>query len=421
VRTEQLNIHNSMNEQKKGIITFKDIAKEAYAMHPLEMAAPIEKNNTKLFIGIPRETTAQENRVPLSPSAVEFLVNNGHDIMVESKAGNASNFSDSKYSEAGAMIVKSHEEIFKADIILKIEPLTDSEIEMMRPDQLLLSALQLDQINPVSLNKLMLKRVNAIAYEFLQDDSGFFPIIRTMSELAGHASILLASEYLNNANIGKGELLGGFTGIPPTQIVIIGAGAVGEFACKAALGLGANVKVFDNELYRLRRLQDNIGEKIFTSTIQPNILAEALRTCDVAIGALRGEKGRSPVVVSENMVSQMKPNSMIIDVSIDQGGIFETSEITNHKNPIYKKHNVIHYCVPNITARVSRTASYALSNIFTPMMNDISNYGGFHELIKIAKGFRQGVYIYKGQLVNEDLAKKFGMQYKDLNLLLNVF
>jgi alanine dehydrogenase len=410
-----------MNDQKKGIITFKDIAKEAYAMHPLEMAAPLETHHSNLFIGIPKETTAQENRVPLSPSAVEFLVNNGHTIHIESKAGNASNFSDAKYSEAGAVIIKSHEEIFKADIILKIEPLTDSEIELMRPDQLLLSALQLDQMNPVSLNKLLLKRVNAIAYEFLQDDSGFFPIIRTMSELAGHASILLASEYLNNANIGKGELLGGFTGIPPTQIVIIGAGAVGEFACKAALGLGANVKVFDNELYRLRRLQDNIGEKIFTSTIQPNILAEALRTCDVAIGALRGEKGRSPVVVSENMVSQMKPNSIIIDVSIDQGGVFETSEITNHKNPIYKKHNVIHYCVPNITARVSRTASYALSNIFTPMMNDISNYGGFHELIKIAKGFRQGVYIYKGQLVNEDLAKKFGMQSKDINLLLNIF
>jgi alanine dehydrogenase len=410
-----------MSDNKKGIITFNDIAKEAYAMHPLEKAAPLKQKDQKLFIGIPKETTSQENRVPLSPSAVEFLVQNGHQIIIESKAGEASHFSDQKFSEAGATIIQSHEEIFNADIILKIEPPTASEIELMKPDQLLISALQLDQMDPINLNRMLLKRINAIAYEFLQDDSGFFPIIRAMSELAGHASILLASEYLNNANIGKGELIGGFTGIPPTQIVIIGAGAVGEYACKAALGLGANVKIFDNELYRLRRLQDNIGSKVFTSTIQPNILAEALRTCDVAIGALRGEQGRSPVVVSEKMVAKMKPNSIIIDVSIDQGGVFETSEITNHKRPIFKKHEVIHYCVPNITARVSRTASYALSNIFTPLLNDISNYGGFHDVIKIAPGFRNGVYLYKGQLVNESLSKKFNMPFKDINLLLNIY
>jgi len=409
-----------MPQQKKGLISFNDIAKEAFAMQPLEQAAPLKKNATGLFIGIPKETTQQENRVPLSPSAVAFLVNNGHEIVIESKAGNASNFVDEKYSEAGARIAHSHEDIFKADIILKIEPPTHSEIDLMRPEQVLISALQLDQLTDVTLNKLLLKRINAISYEFLQDDSGSYPIIRAMSEMAGHASILLASEYLNNANIGKGELLGGFTGIPPTQVVIIGAGAVGEYACKAALGLGANVKVFDNELYRLRRLQENMGGKIFTSTIQPNILQEALRTADIAIGALRGEMGRSPVVVSEVMVQQMKPNSIIIDVSIDQGGVFETSEITNHKNPVFKKHNVIHYCVPNITARVSRTASYGLSNIFTPLINDMSNYGGFYELVRIAKGFRNGVYIYKGALVNQSLANKFGMKYKDLNLIMNL-
>ena len=410
-----------MPDQKKGLITFNELAKEAFASQTLEMAAPIKKSSHSLKIGIPKETTSQENRVPLSPSAVEFLVNNGHEIMIESKAGNSSNFSDQRFSEAGAQIVNKHEEVFKQDIILKIEPPTISEIDLMKPEQLLVSALQLDQIDPVIINKMMLKKINAVAYEFLQDDSGSYPIIRAMSELAGHASILLASEYLNNANIGKGELLGGFTGIPPTQVVVIGAGAVGEYACKAAMGLGANVKVFDNELYRLRRLQENLANNIFTSTIQPNILAEALRTCDVAIGALRGEQGRSPIIVTEKMVSQMKPNSIIIDVSIDQGGVFETSEITNHKNPVFKKHNVIHYCVPNITARVSRTASYALSNIFTPMINDMNNYGGFYELIKIAKGFRHGVYIYKGALVNQSLANKFGMKYKDLNLMINLF
>ncbi len=409
-----------MPDNKKGLITFNDLANVA-AMQPLEQLAPLKKNNLKLSIGIPREITAQENRVPLSPSAVEFLVHNGHEITIETRAGESSNFSDNRFSEAGARIVHQHEEIFNSDIILKIEPPTNAEVDLMKPEQLLISALQLDQLNPVLLNKLMLKKVNAIAYEFLQDDSGSYPSLRAMGEMAGHASILLASEYLNNANIGKGELLGGFTGIPPTQIVVIGAGAVGEYACKAAIGLGANVKVFDNELYRLRRLQENLSGKIFTSTLQPNILAEALRSCDVAIGALRGELGRSPIVVSEKMVMQMKPNSIIIDVCIDQGGVFETSEITNHKNPIFRKHDVIHYCVPNITARVSRTASYALSNIFTPILNDLSNYGGFYDLVKIAKGFRSGVYLYKGALVNQSLASKFGFKYKDLNLMMNIF
>ena len=248
-----------MPENKKGLITFNDLANVA-AMQPMEQLAPLKKNNLKLSIGIPREITSQENRVPLSPSAVEFLVNNGHEVTIESRAGESSNFSDNRFSEAGAIIAHQHEEIFKSDIILKIEPPTLAEVDLMKPEQLLISALQLDQLNPVLLNKLMLKRVNAIAYEFLQDDSGSYPIIRAMSELAGHASILLASEYLNNANIGKGELLGGFTGIPPTQIVVIGAGAVGEYACKAALGLGANVKVFDNELYRLRRLQESLPQ-----------------------------------------------------------------------------------------------------------------------------------------------------------------
>ncbi len=399
------------------IITFKDLANEAIAMQPLEQEAKLKLNKHKLVIGIPKEITQQEKRVPLSPSAVEFLVNNGHKIIIESNVGAPSNFSDLKYSEAGAEIIASHEEIFEADIILKIEPPTHAEIDLMREGQILFSALQIDQLTDVTLHKMMMKKIN----EFLEDDSGSFPIIRAMSEMAGHASILLAAEYLNNDQIGKGELLGGFVGIPPTQVVIIGAGSVGEYACKAALGLGANVKLFDNELYRLRRVQNNLGTKIYTSTIQPNILQEALKNADVAIGALRGELGRSPIVVTENMVKQMKPNSIIIDVSIDQGGVFETSEITNHKNPVYRKHGVLHYCVPNITSRVSRTASYALSNIFTPLMNDMGNYGGFMELVKIASGFRRGVYIYKGNLVNSDLGKRFQINYTDILLTLNIF
>jgi alanine dehydrogenase len=408
------------NEKHKLINPIKLLANEA-AMQTQELAAPLFHKSNKLFIGIPKEITYQENRTPLTPSAVSYLVNNGHRIIIEHNAGKASNFSDTLFSEAGAEIVHSKEEIYKADLILKIDPPTLNEVELMRENQILISALQIKELCPITLNKMMQKKINAISYEFLQDESGSFPIIRAMSEIAGHASVLIGAEYLNNSHIGKGELLGGFTGIPPTQIVVIGAGAVGEYATRAAIGLGANVKVFDNELYRLRRLQENLGQKIFTSTLHPKILQEALRTCDVAIGALRGKASLSPVVVPETMVMQMKPKSVIIDVAIDHGGVFETSEITNHEKPIFRKHDVIHYCVPNIPSRISRTASYALSNIFTPLIIEMSNFASFVEYIKINVGPRRGVYIYDGQLTNRDLGEKFNIRSKELDLMLGSF
>ena len=409
-----------MADKIKRFDPIKHLTQEA-AMQPQELAAPLKSKNNKLFIGIPREITYQENRTPLTPSAVQFLVNNGHDILIEKDAGKSSNFPDILYTEAGAQVLSSKEEIFKADIILKIDPPTLEEVEMMRANQILFSALQVKHICPITINKMMQKRILAVAYEFIEDESGSFPVIRAMSEIAGHASILIGAEYLNNSHIGKGELIGGFTGIPPTQVVVIGAGAVGEYATRAALGLGATVKVFDNELYRLRRLQENIGQKVFTSTIHPKILQEALRTCDLAIGALRGRKGVSPVVVPESMVEGMKPKSVIIDVAIDQGGVFETSEITNHEKPVFRKHDVIHYCVPNIPSRISRTASYALSNIFTPLLMDIADYPKLDEYIKTHRGLRKGVYIYYGQLTSSVLGDKFGMKSKELDLLLGTF
>jgi alanine dehydrogenase len=407
-------------EKKPFSTPTQELAMEA-SMLPEEKAAPIKKSKNLLYIGIPKEITYQENRTPLTPSAIEYLVNNGHKIVIESNAGKASNFPDIQYANAGAKILKSKEEIYKADLILKIDPPTHDEVDMMKQGQIIISALQLKELCPVMLNKLMQKKVNSIGYEFLEDESGSLPVIRAMSELAGHASILIAAEYLNNSNIGKGELLGGFMGIPPTQIVIIGAGAVGEYATRAALGLGAAVQVFDNDLYRLRRLQDNIGSRIYTSTIHPKILAKALSTCDVAIGALRTKGRKTPMVVTEEMVMNMKPKSVIIDVAIDQGGVFETSMLTNHEKPIFRKHEVLHYCVPNIPSRVSRTASYGLSNIFTPLLMDLAEFGDFNEYIKIRKGVRKGVYIYNGQLTNASLGEKFNLRFKDLDLLLGTF
>lgn len=397
--------------------SLQQLAEEA-AMQPQEMAAPLKEKRNKLFIGIPKEITYQENRTPLTPSAVHFLTQNGHQILIETGTGDASNFPDIQYAEAGANIVYSKEEIYKADIILKIAPPTENEVELMQPKQILISALQVKNINPVILKKMMQKRILAIAYEFLEDEVGSYPIVRAMSEIAGHASVLIGAEYLGSSHIGKGKLLGGFTGIPPTQVVILGAGSVGEYATRAALGLGASVKVFDNELYRLRRMQENIGQQVYTSTLHPKILQEALRTCDIAIGALRGKTGLAPVIIPESMVENMKPLSVIIDIAIDHGGVFETSEITTHEKPIFRKHNVIHYCVPNITSRVSRTASYALSNIFTPLLMEMSEYGRFDDYLKLMIGTRRGVYIYYGQLTNQILGEMFGMKYKELDLIL---
>jgi alanine dehydrogenase len=303
-------------------------------------------------------------------------------------------------------------------MILKVDPPTLDEIEYMRPDQLLISALQMANLNEAYIKSLMKKRVNTVAYEFYCDASGSLPIIRSISEIAGNTSILIAAEYLASSSGGKGEMLGGISGIPPTDVVIIGAGTVGEFAARAAIGLGASVKVFDNSLYKLRRLQNNLGERVFTSVIQPNILAKALRSADVAIGALRSDNGLSPCVVTEQMVMEMKPGSVIVDVSIDHGGCFETSEVTSHTSPVFRKHDVIHYCVPNISSRVARTASYALSNVLAPLVMHIADSGGFHEFIWERPEVRSGIYIYKGMLTNQHIGNRLGIQHKSIELMI---
>jgi alanine dehydrogenase len=388
------------------------------ALMPQEEMLEIARKRGKLFIGIPKEISFQENRVALVPDAVALLVNNGHRIIVETNAGKMANFQDHDYSEAGAQIVYSAEEVYKADIILKVAPPSPQEIEMMQQKQTLISALQLTVQPEDFLKQLMSKRVTAIAFDWIKDIDGIYTVIRSMGEIAGGTSILIAAEYLSNVNNGQGAILGGISGISPTEVVILGAGTVGEFATRAALGLGASVKVFDNNIYRLRRLQSDIGTRVFTSVIQPRVLAKHLKTADVVIGAIRAQHGRTPLVVTEEMVSEMKVGSVIIDVSIDQGGCFETSEVTNHTKPVFRKHGVIHYCVPNIASRVSRTASYALSTIFAPILLNIGEEGGVENMLRRDAGVRNGIYIYNGTLTNEVLAKMFKLPYKDINLLM---
>ena len=388
------------------------------ALLPQEETLEIGRKKGNLFIGIPKEISFQENRVALVPDAVSLLVNNGHHVVIESAAGKMANFQDHDYSEAGAQIVYNPADVYKADIILKVAPPSPEEIGMMQQKQTLISSLQLTVQPEDFIRQLMAKKITAIAFDWIKDQDGIYTVIRSMGEIAGSTSILIAAEYLSNVNNGQGAILGGISGISPTEVVILGAGTVGEFATRAALGLGASVKVFDNSIYRLRRLQSDIGTRIFTSVIQPRVLAKHLKTADVVIGAIRGEQGRTPCVVSEQMVSEMKTDSVIVDISIDQGGCFETSEVTNHSRPVFRKHGVIHYCVPNIASRVSRTASFALSTIFTPILLNIGEEGGVENMLRRDIGVRNGVYLYNGTLTNQVLGEMFKLPYQDINLLM---
>ncbi len=403
------------------MITDPDILKKLIqqgSLLPKEEMLEIARKKGSLFIGIPKEISFQERRVALVPDAVSLLVANGHRVKIESKSGEGSNFTDNEYSEAGAEICANPKEVFECDIIFKVAPPSEEEVEMMPGNQTLISALQLSNQPKVILQKLMSKKITAIAWDYIRDDEGVFPVVRTMGEIAGTTSILVAAELLSSFSDGKGIMLGGIAGVTPTEVVVIGAGTVGEFAVRAALGLGASVKVFDSSLSRLRRLQNDIGTRVYTSILNPKVLAKSLKRADVAIGALRAPLGRTPCVVSEEMIESMKSGSVVIDVSIDQGGCFETSHITNHNEPTFVKHGVIHYCVPNIASRVSRTASFALSNIFTPILLDMGDQGGCRDLIRNDQGFRGGVYIYKGTLTSEVLGKVFNLKYKEIELLI---
>lgn len=404
-----------MTEKKK--TGFEALATTT-SLYPQEQVLEVKKSRNSFFVGLPREVSLQENRISLTPDAVALLVNNGHEVWVETKAGVGSKFTDQQYSEAGAKIVHSPQEVYKADVILKIEPPTIEEIELMHPGQTVISALQLGNLKSELLQAMLRKKVIALAYEFIEDKVGSMPIVRAMSEIAGSTVMLIAAEYLSTANNGRGIILGGITGVPPTKVVIIGAGTVAEYAARAAIGLGAEVQVFDNHLYKLRRIKHLLGQQIYTSTIDTLTLSETLKSADVVIGALRAEKGRTRHVISEEMVSRMRPDSLVIDLSIDQGGCMETSQITTLDSPVFRKYDVIHYCVPNVASRVAHTAATALSNIFIPTILRAAEEGGVEQMIFSHKWFMKGVYTYKGGLTNEFLARKFGLRYKNIELLL---
>lgn len=372
----------------------------------------------RILLGIPKETTLQENRVALVPHAVATLSAHGFHIVVENGAGEKAHFSDYEYAEAGAQLAHSTEEVFKADLILKVAPPTLAEIEMMKPGQVVISPLHLPLIEAEYISMLQKKRVIALAMEYLRDDeTGDFPIVNAMSEISGTSAILIAADLLSTARGGKGVLLGGIAGVPPAKVIILGAGVIAEFATRTAQGLGAEVRIFDNNVYKLMQLQSQLGRQLHTSVINPVHLKEQLLTADVAIGAMHSASGGSPMIVSNDMVMRMKPGSVVVDVSIDQGGCFETSKATTHDHPTFVQHGVIHYCVPNIPSRVARTASLAVSNILTSLLLKADG-GGILPLILSHPGLRNGVYVYKGSLTNAHLGERFQIRSTDLDLLI---
>ncbi len=398
-------------------IPIPDSLSQAGLLPQEEMLAVMEKKSS-LFIGIPKETMFQENRVALTPSSVATIVGRGHRVVIETGAGERSSFTDHDYSEAGADIAYSPEQVFKSNILIKVAPPTLDEIDYFFPDQVLISPIHLPTLTPDYIFKLRQKRVVALAMEYIKDRSGSYPVVRTLSEIAGISAIHTAAELLNNNGRGQGVLLGGISGVPPAKVIILGSGVVGEYAARAALGLGAEVRIFDNNIYKLKRLQREIGHRLYTSAIIPKFLEKELEDAQVVIGAIHSKEGRSPIVVSEEMVARMRRGTVIIDVSIDQGGCFATSELCSHDKPTFVKHDVIHYCVPNIASKVSRTASAAISNIIAPMLINAGKKGGISALLHETAGLRHGVYTYKGCLTNHHLGDRFGVKSTDINLLL---
>jgi alanine dehydrogenase len=391
------------------------------ALMPQEELLETGRKRKKISIGILREQEENEKRVVLTPEACNLLVETGNEIIVQEGCGIGANYSDKDYSENGAAIGKTADEILKCDVVLKVAPFTLEEIEKLKGNQTIMSYLNVLKQNEEGIKLMMKKNISAIAFEKIRDNNNEFPVLESMSEISGVTSILIASEYLSNLHGGKGVMLGGVSGVTPTEVIIIGAGTAGEYAARAALGLGSVVKIFDSSVHRLRKLQSILGQRMQTSVYHPQVLKKALKSADVLIGAIQIEDFKPTYFVTESMVRSMKRGSVVIDLSIDRGGCIETTEYRELKDPVFEKHGVFHFSAWNLPSRVARTASIALSNVFAPLLQEISDSGGIDVMLKTKKGLSEGVYIYKGILTNETLGQKFGILSKDINLLLAAF
>ncbi|WP_209389258.1 alanine dehydrogenase [Chryseobacterium sp. RR2-3-20] len=380
---------------------------------PKEEKLDVIKKGKQFSIGIPKETCLNERRTCITPDAVQVLVEHGHEIIVESGAGKSSFFTDLQYSESGARITEDPKEAFAQDLVLKINPPTEEETEYLKPNSYLVSALQINLRDKDYFLKLAEKKINAIAFEFIADEYKQLTLVRLIGEIAGTVSILYSSELLALSN---GLMLGGITGVRPAEVVVLGAGIVGEFATKAAIGLGASVKVFDNSLSKLRRLHTLVDSRVPTSIIDPKELSKSLRRADVVIGAL--PRLNMQPIVTEEMVMKMKKGSVIIDIGIDNGKAIETSELTTMEDPYIIKHGVIHCGLPNLTSKMPRTTTKAISNFFLSYILNYDEEGGFENMLLRKNEMKQSLYMYKGRHTKKVICDRFGLTYHDINLLI---
>jgi len=388
---------------------------------PQEEKLAVESKFKKLKIGIPRDNEQYETRVPLTPEAVEILVNEGHDVYIETCAGKAAHYLDKDYSERGGFVVQDRSAIFQCDIVLKVAPLSPEEIEGLRGQQTIISSLILNTQTLAYFQKLMEKKTTAIAFEYIMDENGSYPVVRSMNAISGSTAVLIAAEYLSNAHGGKGVLLGGIAGITPAEVVVLGANTATEYIIRAAQGLGAVVKVFDNNINALIQLQNLFGLHLQTSVFHPQVLLKALKSADVVICACNGHETDLQYMVTEDMIRTMKKGTVIIDIGVAYGHVIETSECRTLQNPSYVKHGVIHYSVPNLPSRVPRTASIALSNILLPILLKTGRRGGISALLKEDKGLRQGVYLLNGILTHAQIGKLYDLPSSDIDLLMAAF
>jgi len=385
----------------------------------MEKPAALGEKHTSLRIGVPCEVSNEERRVALAPSGVAGLVANGHEVYVEKTAGRQAHFVDTEYAEMGGEIVDSPADLYsKCDLIVKVGPPVGDELDFLQEKQILISALHLGHTTPEFLRRLMELRITAIGFEFIRDPDGTLPIVRMMHEIMGSMSVQIAARYLESSEGGKGIMLGGISGVPPSTVVILGAGVVGEWAARTALGYGAHVIVLDTDLSALRSLEHYLDRRITTAMASPQYLRRAVLTADVVIGAIMADGARSPMLVTEEMVRSMRPGTVIVDAVIDQGGCIETSRPTTHSEPTFREHDVIHYCVPNMPSNAARTATYALTNVLVPYLVQIGEVGSINEALWRNVGLRNGTYVYRKHLTKKSLASMFGMPHRDIELLI---
>lgn len=388
-------------------------------LQTLEKRAARSKGQACLKIGLPREIADGETRVCLSPAGVEVLTANGHQVFVEKDAGKQARFTDHQYAEAGAEMVYSAADLYaRAEVIVKVAPPDLHEIAMMQEQQLLISALHLGESNDEFYTKLQQKNITGIGFEFIQEKDESFPIVRILHEITGSLSVQIAAGYLETGHEGQGILLGGISGVPPATVVILGAGIIGEYAARTALGYGAQVFVMDNNLTALRRLENALDRRIITAMANQQYLYSALKFADVVIGAVMEEGNRAPCWVTDTMIGQMRPGSVVIDTVIDQGGCIATSRITSHADPVYRVNGVVHYGVPNIPARVGRTGTYAINNVLVPYLMQIGDAGGIHAALWEHIALRNGTYLYKKHLTKKNLPITVKLPYRDIEMLI---